>query len=126
MLVLLCFAAMALALGVVGVYGVMSYSVAQRSHEIGVRMALGSDQGRVLRLVLNQTVILAVIGVAIGVAAALAFTRFMSSLLYSVRPSDPYTMVAVSILLMIVSALAGYIPARRASRVDPMIVLRHE
>ena len=126
MLVLVCFATMAMALGIVGVYGVLSYSVAQRSHEIGVRMALGSNQSRVLKFVLSQAVVLALVGVGIGVAGALGLTRFMSSLLYSVQPFDPPTMVIVSMLLMVVSALAGYIPARRASRVDPMIVLRHE
>jgi putative ABC transport system permease protein len=120
------FAMLALALATVGIYGVMSYSVAQRSHEIGIRMALGSNQGRVLKLVLSEAIILALCGVGLGITGALALTRYMASLLFAVKASDPLTMVSVSLLLIAVGALAGYMPAHRASRVDPMVVLRHE
>jgi putative ABC transport system permease protein len=126
MLVLLCFAGMALVLGIVGIYGVMSYSVAQRSHEIGVRMALGSGQARVLQMVLTEALMLSLAGVGIGVAGALGVTHFMSSLLYGVTASDPINLICVSLLLITAGALAGYLPARHASQVDPMIVLRRE
>jgi putative ABC transport system permease protein len=120
------FALLALVLAAVGIFGVLSYSVAQRSHEIGVRMALGSDRIRVMKLVLREAAWLSLAGVAAGVAGALALTRFMASLLYRTRASDPLTMITVSVLLIAVGILAGYVPAHRASRVDPMIALRAE
>jgi ABC-type antimicrobial peptide transport system permease subunit len=113
-------------LSAVGIFGVLSYSVAQRSHEIGVRMALGSDRGRVIKLVLREAAWLSLIGTFCGVAAALALTRFMSSLLYRTSAFDPLTMVCVPALLIAVGILAGYVPAHRASKVDPMIALRAE
>jgi putative ABC transport system permease protein len=120
------FAFLALALGAVGIYGVTSYAVSQRTHEIGVRLALGARHADVLKLVVGNGLRLALIGVAAGMLTALALTRFLTSILYGVRPSDPLTLAAVSCLLPAVAALASYIPARRASRVDPVRALRHE
>ena len=120
------FAALALLLGGVGIYGVMSYSVARRTREIGIRMALGARQGEVLRLVMGDGARLAGIGIAAGVAAALGLTRLMSSLLFGVSANDPLTFVGVTILLAWVALAACYIPARRAMRVDPMTALREE
>jgi predicted permease len=126
MLLLGAFALLALTLAAVGTFGVLSYSVAQRSHEIGVRMALGSDRLRVIQLVMREAILLSLAGAVFGLAAALGLTRFMSSLLYSTRAADPLTMVLVSVLLVLVGAFAGFLPARRASKVDPMIALRAE
>jgi putative ABC transport system permease protein len=126
MVALGAFALLALVLSAVGIFGVLSYSVAQRSHEIGVRMALGSDRGRVVKLVLREAVWLSVTGALFGTAGALALTRFMSSLLYRTSAFDPLTMICVPALLIAVGVLAGYVPAHRASRVDPMIALRAE
>jgi predicted permease len=123
-LLLTIFAAVALSLAAVGTYGVMSYSVAERGHEIGIRMALGADPGGVLFLVLSEGIRLAVVGVAVGLAAAFALTRFMSTILYEVTSTDLVTFVAVPVVLVLVAALAVLIPARRATRVDPIVVLR--
>jgi predicted permease len=120
------FAALALVLGTVGIYGVVSYSVAQRTSEIGVRMALGAQRRDVLRLVMGHGTRLALVGVAAGIAGAFAATRAMASLLYGVTATDPLTFIAVVILLAVVTLAASYIPARRAMRVDPMVALRYE
>ncbi|MBV9886356.1 MAG: ABC transporter permease [Acidobacteria bacterium] len=120
------FATLALALGAIGIYGVISYSVSQRTREVGIRMALGARRTEVLRLVVGQGTRLALIGVAAGLAGALALTRLMASLLYGVRTTDPLTYSAVAVLLMIVAVAASYLPARRAMQVDPIIALRYE
>ena len=126
MILLGIFAAIALLLSCVGIYGVISYLVGQRTHEIGVRMALGAQRRDVLRLILGQGAKMALIGVAIGVAAGLALTRLMSKMLFGVSAHDPLTFAGVAILLILVALGACYIPARRAMRTDPMIALRYE
>jgi predicted permease len=126
MLLLSVFAALALVLACVGIYGVISYLVSQRTHEIGVRMALGAERGDVLRLVLGHGARMALVGVAIGVGAALGLTRLMANQLFGVSAYDPLTFAAVALLLMVVAVAACYIPARRAMSVNPMIALRHE
>jgi len=117
---------MALFLGVVGLCGVIAYSVSQRRREIGIRMALGAGKSAILNMIIGQGIKLVLIGVAIGLAGALGLTRFLSGLLYGVKPGDPLTLVAVSALLMAVALLASHIPARQAAKVDPMVALKHE
>jgi putative ABC transport system permease protein len=126
LLLLGVFALVGLGLACVGLYGVMSYTVTQRTREIGIRMALGAGKSEVLKLVINQGIKLVLIGVAIGLAGALGLTRFLSGMLYGVKPGDPLTLVAVSALLMAVALLASYIPARQAAKVDPMAALKQD
>jgi len=120
------FAALALILAGVGIYGVISYLVSQRTHEIGIRMALGAQRANVLRMVIRDGMLMAGIGIAVGIGGALTLTRFLRSLLFEIRPTDPLTFTSVAILLTLVALLACYIPARRAMQVEPMVALRHE
>jgi putative ABC transport system permease protein len=117
---------LALLLAVIGIYGVVSYSVSQRTQEIGVRMALGATQRDVLRLVIGQVAVLICAGVAVGVAASLALGSVMQTLLYEVSPRDPMTMTSIAALLAGVAIVASAVPARRATRVDPLVALRAE
>lgn len=126
MLVLIIFAATALLLSAVGIYSVMSYAVTRRVHELGIRAALGASRRQIIGLVVRQGMKLAAIGMAAGLIAALALTRFMAALLFGVRPADPLTLVAVTLLLGGFGLLACYIPARRATAVDPVDALRCE
>ena len=126
MLVLGVFAGVALLLAMVGVHGVLSYTVAQRSRELGIRMALGADRANVGRLVMGQGALLAVSGVALGLLGALAAARVLSTLLYGVRPTDPLTLASVAVILGTVALAATWLPARRATRVDPLVALRSE
>jgi ABC-type antimicrobial peptide transport system permease subunit len=118
------FAAIGLVLAVIGLYGVIAFLVAQRTQEIGVRMALGAGRGDILRLVMGKSLRLIVGGVVVGLVASLAVSRVLASLLFSVGPHDPVTYVLVTLLLIVVALLATLIPARSASRVDPMVALR--
>ncbi len=126
LLTLLVAAGVALLLGLVGIYGVMSYVVSQRTQEIGVRIALGAGRSDVSGMVVRQGTILAGIGVAIGLVAAIGATRLMASLLYGVEATDPLTFAAVAGLLMVVAVVASYLPARRAASTDPLVALRSE
>jgi ABC-type antimicrobial peptide transport system permease subunit len=120
------FAAIALTLAAVGIYGVLSYLVARRTHEIGIRLAVGADRMQVLTMVLKQGLTLAGSGIVVGLIAAFLLTRLMQSLLYQVRPTDPITFVAVSAALIVVALIASALPAFRATRVSPLIALRTE
>ena len=120
------FALLCLVLAAVGIYGVMSNSVGQRIHEIGVRMALGARKGDVVKEIVGQGAVLTLLGVIIGVAGAFALTRLLSGLLYGVQPTDPVTFAGVAVIHSLVALLATYLPARRAARIDPASALRHD
>jgi putative ABC transport system permease protein len=120
------FACLALLLTAIGIYGMLSESVSHRTREIGIRMALGAEPRDVLRLVIKQGLVLMLAGAVLGVVAALAVNRFLTSMLYGVKPTDPVTLVAVLLMLVVVVVLASYFPARRATKVDPMVALRDE
>jgi putative ABC transport system permease protein len=120
------FAVSALVLAMVGIYGVMAYSVARRSREIGVRIALGATGGNVLRLVLRQALVTALIGVTAGLAGSLLLSRLMQALLFEISPTDPVTFAGVALVSLAVAVLAAYVPARRAAGIDPLEALRSE
>ena len=120
------FAALGLLLAAIGIYGVVSFLVTQRTHEFGIRMALGAQAANVLKLVLGQAILLSLIGVGLGLLASLALTRLMRDLIYGVQPTDPLTLIAVALLLAVITIIASYIPARRATKVDPLVALRYE
>ena len=126
MILLAAFAGLALTLACIGLYGVISYAVGQRTQEIGVRMALGAQRGDVLRMVMMHGGRMAAVGVVVGLAAALALTRLMTGMLYGVEATDLPTFALVAVLLCVIAMLACYAPARRAMRIDPMAALRHE
>ena len=120
------FAGLALVLASIGIYGVLAYHVEQSTHEIGLRMALGAQQRDVRRFVLRQGAVLAGLGVTIGLVGAFATARFLSSLLFGITPTDPASFIGVALLLSLVAMTAAYLPARRATQVDPMVALRYE
>jgi putative ABC transport system permease protein len=126
MLLLAVFAGLALVLAAVGIYGVMSYTVAQQTRDIGIRMALGAQRTDVLKMTVMQGLKLVAVGLVIGMAAAFVLTRVMASLLFGISATDPVTFLTIALLLLAVAALASYIPALRATRVDPMIALRYQ
>jgi ABC-type antimicrobial peptide transport system permease subunit len=120
------FASIALLLSAIGIYGVMAYTVGRRTSEIGIRMALGARPINILRLIVGESVMLTLLGASLGLAGAYAVTRVMKSLLFGVTSTDPFTFAGVTLLLCFVAVLASYIPARRASHVDPLVAFRHE
>jgi putative ABC transport system permease protein len=126
MLLLSVFSALALVLAAVGIVGVVGHSVTQRTHEIGIRMALGAGTMDVLRLMVNSSMAWVLVGLGVGIAGSAALTRLLTGMLYNVRPLDPVVLGSVSLLLAVVALLASYLPARRATRIDPLVALRVE
>ena len=124
--VIAVFGILALLLTATGVYGVTAYLVRTRTREIGIRMALGATRGHVLAMILKQGAVVIVFGLLLGIAGAVAATRILASVLYEVRPGDPLTFAAVSVLVAMVALAANYVPARRAATIDPLVALRHE
>jgi ABC-type antimicrobial peptide transport system permease subunit len=120
------FAAIALILAATGIFGVISYSVQCRTNEIGIRVAMGASARAILKMVLRETMLLAVIGLAVGLPVAFAASHVVGHLLFGISPTDPVTLIVVSLTLAAVAAAAGYLPARRATQVDPLIALRHD
>ena len=120
------FSMLALALSAIGIYGVLAYSITERTREIGIRMAMGAEKSDITRMILKRSLLLAAAGVVLGVAGALAVTRVLAKFLYDVKPTDPATFLAVVSLLVGVALLAGLLPARRATKVDPLVALRWE
>jgi ABC-type antimicrobial peptide transport system permease subunit len=120
------FGLLAALLGCVGVYGIMAFATSQRTREIGIRMALGAHRGEILGMILRETFILVGIGIAAGTVAVLEASRLVASFLFGLKPNDPLTIAGAALLMVAAAALAGYLPARRASRVDPMVALRYE
>jgi len=120
------FAGLAVVLAAIGIFGVLSYAMAQRTRELGIRLALGAQRGDVLRLVAKETAPMVAGGVIVGLMAALGLTRFVRTMLYEIRPNDPATFAAVAVTLALVAVVAAFVPARRASRVDPVIAIRSE
>jgi len=120
------FAILALVIASVGLYGTMAYAVVRRTGEIGIRMALGAEPGTVVRMILRQVLLFAAVGLAIGLPSALAASRFIESFLYGIKANDPLAMMSALAILVLAILLAGYIPARRASRIDPVTAIRHE
>jgi len=120
------FGVLAILLASVGLYGIMAFTVARRTRDIGIRMALGANRSNIVRQVLGETLILMLIGIAVGVPIALAGTRLIKSMLFGLGVADPLAIAAACVILAVIAGLAGYIPARRASQVDPMVALRYE
>jgi putative ABC transport system permease protein len=120
------FSTLALLLSAIGIYGVLAYSITERTREIGIRMALGAEKSDITRMVLKRSLLLAASGVALGIAGAVAVTRVLAKFLFEVKPTDPVTFAAVVALLVVIALLAGLLPARRATRVDPLVTLRCE
>jgi ABC-type antimicrobial peptide transport system permease subunit len=120
------FGALAVLLAAIGLYGVMSYTVARRTNEIGIRMALGARRSNVIRMIIGEIALLIIAGTAAGAVAAFGLTQYVSNLIFGLTPNDPLTFAGAAVLLMAVGLIAGYLPARRASRINPLVALRYE